>query len=67
MAPTVDRCPICAQPLSRPGAEPKALPFCSNRCRMVDLGRWLGEGYAVPVPPAEDGGSDREPPRGAGR
>jgi endogenous inhibitor of DNA gyrase (YacG/DUF329 family) len=25
------------------------MPFCSERCRMIDLGRWLGEKYAVPV------------------
>lgn len=24
-------------------------PFCSPRCRQIDLGRWLGERYAVPV------------------
>jgi len=23
-------------------------PFCSRRCRIIDLGRWLGEGYRVP-------------------
>jgi endogenous inhibitor of DNA gyrase (YacG/DUF329 family) len=30
-------------------------PFCSRRCRMIDLGRWLGEGYRVPEKtPADD-------------
>jgi endogenous inhibitor of DNA gyrase (YacG/DUF329 family) len=24
-------------------------PFCSERCKMADLGRWLGEEYRVPV------------------
>jgi endogenous inhibitor of DNA gyrase (YacG/DUF329 family) len=24
------------------------LPFCSRRCRLIDLGRWLGEGYRIP-------------------
>lgn len=24
-------------------------PFCSARCRGVDLGKWLDEGYSVPV------------------
>jgi len=23
-------------------------PFCSKRCKMVDLGRWLDESYAIP-------------------
>lgn len=22
-------------------------PFCSRRCKLIDLGRWLDEGYAV--------------------
>ncbi len=26
----------------------KFLPFCSHRCRMVDLGRWLNEEHALP-------------------
>ena len=28
----------------------RAMPFCSARCRLIDLGRWLGEGYSVPAP-----------------
>lgn len=24
-------------------------PFCSERCRLIDLGQWLSESYAVPV------------------
>ena len=23
-------------------------PFCSERCQLIDLGRWFGEGYALP-------------------
>ena len=30
----------------------EAYPFCSSRCRLVDLGRWLGEEYRIPA--AED-------------
>jgi uncharacterized protein len=40
-------CPICRKP-----SQPKFHPFCSNRCAQVDLGRWLGGNYAIPV--AED-------------
>jgi endogenous inhibitor of DNA gyrase (YacG/DUF329 family) len=32
-----------------PPAESTALPFCSERCRTIDLGRWLGEAYRMPV------------------
>jgi hypothetical protein len=34
---------------------PRYRPFCSARCRDIDLGRWFGERYAVPaVEPGED-------------
>lgn len=42
------RCPICDRWMM--GASTKEwpdFPFCSPRCRLVDLGRWLGEEYAV--------------------
>jgi uncharacterized protein len=29
-------------------------PFCSERCRMVDLGTWADEGYRVPGSKVED-------------
>ena len=43
-------CPICDQlvDLSDPKGS-KFLPFCSERCRTIDLGRWYGEKYPVPV------------------
>jgi endogenous inhibitor of DNA gyrase (YacG/DUF329 family) len=34
-------------------------PFCSERCRLLDLGKWLNEEYAVP---AEDDDPLSEPP-----
>ena len=43
------RCPICGKP-----ASPATTPFCSKRCADVDLHRWLGEGYRVPVESDED-------------
>jgi uncharacterized protein len=39
-------CPVCDATVSL-GATPTA-PFCSERCRLIDLGRWLDEAYAVP-------------------
>ena len=41
-------CPICAAPMPGDWSEYPDYPFCSKRCRLVDLGRWLGEGYRVP-------------------
>lgn len=44
------RCPVCGRP-----AAAATRPFCSPRCRQVDLGRWLSEAYAVPTEePPED-------------
>lgn len=41
------RCPICKQPVP---ARSEHAPFCSGRCRDVDLGTWLGEGYRLSRP-----------------
>jgi endogenous inhibitor of DNA gyrase (YacG/DUF329 family) len=40
-------CPTCKKPAQRDGN--KLYPFCSERCQIVDLGRWLSEEYRVPV------------------
>lgn len=45
------RCPICEKPVSR---EAETFPFCSRRCRMVDLGKWLGGDHRVTRPIAQD-------------
>ncbi|MCK6575077.1 DNA gyrase inhibitor YacG [Myxococcota bacterium] len=42
-------CPICGRPSAPPG-ERSPRPFCTPRCQMVDLGRWLNEDYVVSVP-----------------
>ncbi|MBM4067780.1 MAG: DNA gyrase inhibitor YacG [Planctomycetes bacterium] len=51
------RCPICGRdmPAAGPGDWPDR-PFCSSRCRLIDLGRWLGGDYCLPAAP-----SDTEP------
>ena len=45
------RCPICKQPVTEPPAPdaPKTFPFCSERCKLIDLGRWLDGKYQIPV------------------
>ena len=50
------KCPICGAPVDP--ATPTR-PFCSPRCRQIDLGRWLGEQYAVPVPREEPDEGDQ--------
>ncbi|MFC4166681.1 DNA gyrase inhibitor YacG [Teichococcus aestuarii] len=39
-------CPVCGKP-----SDPAHRPFCSDRCRQVDLGRWLQGGYVIPGAP----------------
>jgi endogenous inhibitor of DNA gyrase (YacG/DUF329 family) len=34
-------------------SQSRSLPFCSERCRLIDLKRWLGEEYIVPTRPAD--------------
>jgi len=49
-------CVICGKP-----AEEKFKPFCSARCRDVDLNRWFSGVYSVPV--VEDEDEDGEKPQ----
>jgi endogenous inhibitor of DNA gyrase (YacG/DUF329 family) len=49
---TLVRCPVCRNTFDP--SESTAMPFCSDRCRLVDLGRWMGERYAVPSDRADD-------------
>ncbi|MGN6507092.1 MAG: DNA gyrase inhibitor YacG [Tepidisphaeraceae bacterium] len=66
------KCPICKTPVpdpaDRPAPPPGAapaksyFPFCSERCKLVDLGRWLDGKYQIPVEaPAEDSPGDTAP------
>jgi endogenous inhibitor of DNA gyrase (YacG/DUF329 family) len=45
-------CSICGQPFSLD--QTTAAPFCSGRCKSIDLGRWLDEEIGVP----HEGGPD---------
>ena len=35
-------------------AENPNRPFCCERCQLVDLGRWFGEGYSIPIEGEEE-------------
>ncbi|MCB9689185.1 MAG: DNA gyrase inhibitor YacG [Alphaproteobacteria bacterium] len=50
------KCPTCSQPVR--GDEPTR-PFCSKRCRLVDLDRWLTGDYRIAGPTAIAPGSRR--------
>jgi endogenous inhibitor of DNA gyrase (YacG/DUF329 family) len=57
--PRAGRCPVCGKP-----SLPQYRPFCSQRCKDIDLNRWLSDAYVIPgskenrVSSEEDG---REP------
>lgn len=53
MARTV-QCPHCGTETVYAPENPWR-PFCSERCRMIDLGAWANESYRVPVEEADDG------------
>jgi hypothetical protein len=52
-APPPGKCPTCRKPVP---PDSKHVPFCSDRCRLVDLGRWFKGDYVVgrPLRPGED-------------
>jgi endogenous inhibitor of DNA gyrase (YacG/DUF329 family) len=45
------RCPICKTPVpdDDESGRPRTFPFCSERCKLIDLGRWLDGKYQIPV------------------
>jgi endogenous inhibitor of DNA gyrase (YacG/DUF329 family) len=45
------KCPICKKEV-KPG-DPE-LPFCSERCRIIDLGNWASEKYVISTPARPD-------------
>lgn len=42
-------CPTCDQTLEWSPKNPFR-PFCSEKCRLLDLGEWLSESYTIPGP-----------------
>ncbi len=47
------KCPICKKEVA-PGGQ--FVPFCSDRCRLIDLGNWASEKYKIvaPIKPEEE-------------
>ena len=46
------KCPMCGKKFDASNSEDK--PFCSERCREIDLGNWLTEGYTIPAVELDD-------------
>jgi endogenous inhibitor of DNA gyrase (YacG/DUF329 family) len=46
------KCPNCKEKFNYYSSEFR--PFCSDRCKMVDMGHWLNESYTVPIQKTPD-------------
>ncbi len=44
---SITQCPICKKRVALKSAD---FPFCSDRCRTIDLGNWADEKYVIPTP-----------------
>lgn len=53
-------CVICQRSMPGQWNEWPEYPFCSKRCRTIDLGRWLDEGYRLPSQEGEIAEPDEE-------
>lgn len=65
MSPTRVKCPTCHRELDWDAAPFR--PFCSERCRLIDLGAWFSEQRAIPGdnPPAQNApDAEDRPPKG---
>ena len=51
-------CPECGKPSTR-----ENYPFCSPRCKAIDLNRWLKGAYAIPVRDDEEEATDDPAPK----
>ena len=48
------RCPTCRKTLSESTEARPFRPFCSSRCRLADLGKWLDGGFKIESPASEE-------------
>jgi uncharacterized protein len=64
MGPARIKCPTCHRDLDWENAPFR--PFCSERCRLIDLGAWLSGQRAIPgesAPPPENPVTEGRPPK----
>jgi len=52
------RCPICRKIVLRTETE---FPFCSARCRLIDLGKWASGAYVVSTPVTDPEALENQP------
>ncbi len=54
MSPAVVSCPTCGAAVNWT-VENRWKPFCSERCKLIDLGQWAAETYRLPAEPLPEG------------
>ena len=59
MAAQYVKCPTCQREID--WSQAPFRPFCSERCRLIDLGAWLTEKHSIPGEPAPEQSADRTP------
>ncbi|MGD2140012.1 MAG: DNA gyrase inhibitor YacG [Burkholderiales bacterium] len=50
-------CPQCGEPMAWNTSNPFR-PFCSERCKLIDLGQWASEAYRIPADVNQSSSSD---------
>jgi endogenous inhibitor of DNA gyrase (YacG/DUF329 family) len=55
------KCPICKKEADRANPE---FPFCSERCRVIDLGNWASGKYVISTPLSPSPSQTNEEPDG---
>ncbi len=53
MSARIVNCPQCGKPVEW-NVDNRFRPFCSERCRLIDLGAWATESYRIPVEEDKD-------------
>ena len=55
------RCPICQKSFEIAAlTELPSFPFCTERCKLVDLGRWIDGNYVIPGAPLPEDQNEAE-------
>jgi uncharacterized protein len=63
------KCPTCSKPYEIATLDDlPSFPFCTDRCRLIDIGRWIDGKYVIPgrpVAPARENGDGDDTPHEA--
>ncbi len=52
--PAIVACPQCGKDVVWNSETSPSRPFCSERCKLIDLGQWASESYSIPIAEQSD-------------